>query len=198
MSIKAVRWAISQDVDIISMSFAILEGTKGLANACADAIHNGIIILCSTPDEGLNTEKSCISGYSDTMTITACDGFGILSPNAPPDYNYAIKGIEVAAGKVPFLESKDCISGSSVSTAITAGLSSLILASDRLAKDRQFYERGDRAKIVKHHFGKMAGISKKYIILEKFAEIDKKIKDGRYINARDIIEGFFAEERYSE
>ncbi|EHK43357.1 hypothetical protein TRIATDRAFT_149048 [Trichoderma atroviride IMI 206040] len=195
---RAIKWAISQNVDIISMSFSILEGTQGLDNACADAWHNGIIILCSTPDEGLNTEKSCISGYSDTMTITACDEFGILSPNAPPDYNYAIKGIDVAAGKVPFLDSKDCISGSSVSTAIAAGLSSLILSCDRLAKERRSYERGDRARIVKHHFGKMAATNKKYIILERFAGIDKKIQDGRYIDARDIIEGFFAEEKYSE
>ncbi|UKZ60117.1 uncharacterized protein TrAtP1_001403 [Trichoderma atroviride] len=195
---RAIKWAISQNVDIISMSFSILEGTQGLANACADAWHNGIIILCSTPDEGLNTEKSCISGYSDTMTITACDEFGILSPNAPPDYNYAIKGIDVAAGKVPFLDSKDCISGSSVSTAIAAGLSSLILSCDRLAKERRSYERGDRARIVKHHFGKMAATNKKYIILERFAGIDKKIQDGRYIAAGDIIEGFFAEEKYSE
>ncbi|KAK1252950.1 hypothetical protein MKX08_004137 [Trichoderma sp. CBMAI-0020] len=195
---RAVKWAISQKVDVISMSFAILEGTQGLADACADALHNGIIILCSTPDEGLNTEMSCISGYGHTMTITACDEFGILAPNAPLDYNYAIKGIDVAAGKVPFLASKDCISGSSVSTAIAAGLSSLILSCDRLARQRQRYERGDRAKIVKHHFAKMAATNKKYIILERFAEIDKKIKDGRYINAKEIIEGFFAEERYSE
>ncbi|PTB45663.1 hypothetical protein M441DRAFT_54706 [Trichoderma asperellum CBS 433.97] len=195
---RAVRWAISQDVDIISMSFAILEGTIGLSNACADAINKGIIILCSTPDEGLNTEKSCISGYSDTITITACDEFGIVSPNAPSYFQYAIRGIDVAAGTVPFLESKDYISGSSVSTAIAAGLSSLILACDRLAKERKNYERGDRARIVKHHFGKMVASNKKYIMLERFAEIDKKIKDGRYINAKDIIEGFFLGEKYAE
>lgn len=121
-----------------------------------------------------------------------------MSPNAPPDYEYAIQGINVAAGKVPFLESKDCISGSSVSTAIAAGLSSLILACDQLAKKRKIYEQGDRAKIVKRHFGKMLALNKKYIILEKFAEIDKKIKDGRYINAKDIIEEFFSKEKYME
>lgn len=71
MSVKAVRWAISQGVDIISMSFAILEGAKGLENACADAISNGTIILCSATDEGLNTDMDCISRYSDAMAIAA-------------------------------------------------------------------------------------------------------------------------------
>ncbi|KAL7921174.1 peptidase S8/S53 domain-containing protein [Trichoderma austrokoningii] len=175
---RAVRWAISLDVDIISMSFAILEGTEGLADACEAALYNGIIILCSTPDEGLNTDKSCISDYNGAMTITACDGFGIVSPNSPTYYDYTINGMNVAAGKVPFLESKDCISGSSVSTAIAAGLSSLILACERLAKNRQDYKRGERSKIIKHYFGKMTATSKNYIILEKFADIDKKIKDG--------------------
>lgn len=38
--------------------------------------------------------------------------------------------------------------------------------------------------------------NKKYVILEKFAEIDKKIKDGREVNAQTIIEEFLRGEKY--
>lgn len=38
--------------------FRHLEGTQEPSDACAGAISNGIIIACSTSDEGLNTEKS--------------------------------------------------------------------------------------------------------------------------------------------
>ncbi|KAI0451707.1 hypothetical protein F5B21DRAFT_506906 [Xylaria acuta] len=57
-------------------------------------------------------------------------------------YGYLIQGQGVATGVIPFLISKNIITGSSVSTAITAGFSSLILTCDLSAKPGKNYMVG--------------------------------------------------------
>ncbi|KAL9120735.1 MAG: hypothetical protein Q9187_002705 [Circinaria calcarea] len=192
---KAIRWAVLEHVDIISMSFAILDNTDNLRNACAEAADAGIILLCSTHDEGSNIDEAWPAAYRDTITITACDEFGELLRPTKQGYDYTIRGQEVAAGVVPFLKSDDRISGSSVATAIAAGLSSLTLSCDRLAHSGKMYTgQDDKRKVIRHHLKAMA--TEKYILLEKFARIDQKIKDGRDINAQQILEDFFETAQY--
>ena len=178
------------------MSFAILDNTDSFQDACEEAAKAGIIMLCSTHDEGSNINKSWPAAFNDTITITACDEFGVLLRTTKQHYDYSIRGLEVAAGVVPFLKSDDRISGSTVSTAIAAGLSSLTLSCDRLAHPEKTYDdRDDRSKVIKHHLEEMKA-AKNYILLEKFASIDQKIKDGRDVNAQQILEDVFEPAQY--
>ncbi|KAL8943001.1 MAG: hypothetical protein Q9211_001150 [Gyalolechia sp. 1 TL-2023] len=191
---KAVRWAISEHVDIISMSFAIFETIDDcLLNACAEAANAGIVMLCSAHDEGFNVKEAWPASYGDTLTIAACDRFGELLRPTTQVIEYALRAKEVAAGVVPFLKSDDLISGSSVATAIAAGLSSLILSCDRLAHPEKTYTgRKDREKVIRHHLDGMKMLERgSYILLEKFANIGQKIKDGRDIEAVQVLKSFF-------
>ncbi|KAF3067660.1 Minor extracellular protease Epr [Trichoderma lentiforme] len=216
--IKAIRWAIAQKVDIISMSFILTEETDQLRRACNDAAELGIVLLCSTNDEGLAVSTTYPASYSSTITITACDDYGkVLRPGPQGDagsFQYKVPGQSVAAGLVPFLDSEDRISGSSVATAITASLSSLILSCDRIAKDdpEKYRSKSNRPisfqyvsptaykdMIIKKHLNEMlAKESKDYILLENFAGIDKKIRDGRNIEASDIITSYFQQSKFEE
>ena len=189
---KAIEWAIDQGVDIISMSFAILDTNERLRKACAKADDKGIVMVCSTHDEGSNISESWPAEYGQAITITACDEYGGLPRNTTETYDYGLHGLDVAAGVVPFLESNDRISGSSVATAIAAGLSSLILSCDRLAHPGKKYEGYDRKNMVEIQLKKMrSSKQEKYVILERFADIDLKIKDGLDINVEGILEQSF-------
>lgn len=177
------------------MSFAILDTTDSLADVCDKAMKAGIVLICSTHDEGANISTAYPASFNGTIKITACDEFGAPARNMTQGFDYTIQGQEVAAGVVPFLESDDRISGSSVATAIAAGLSSLTLSCDRLAKKDPYknYGKSGRSDIIREHFQKMlAEKSEKYILPEKFAGVDKKLKDWTNIDAEDIIEEFFA------
>ncbi|PTB49646.1 hypothetical protein M431DRAFT_524534 [Trichoderma harzianum CBS 226.95] len=220
---RAIEWAISRNVDIISMSFAISEKTDELEAACNTAAAAGIVLLCSTHDEGLGVSTTYPASFHNTITITACDDYGkVLRPGPPNDtgsFQYKVQGQSVAAGVIPFLDSDDYISGSSVATAITAGLSSLILSCDRIAKNepKKFsskerspknvypstpvHEKHKRYKentITNHLKEMLAKESKDYILMENFAEINKKIQDGRDIVAKEIISSYFRSVRFSE
>lgn len=192
--VKAIQWAIDQKVDIISMSFAILDSTEEFQKACAMAVDSGIVLFCSTHDEGANIATAYPASFNDTIKIMACDEFGAPTRNMKDGYDYTIQGIDVAAGVVPFLESDDRISGSSVATAIAAGLGSLMLSCDRLANGgpSRAYSRSGRSELIKAYFKDMlAENSDKYILLEKFAGVDRKLKDWAIIYAEDIINNYF-------
>lgn len=196
--VKAIQWAIDQHVDIISMSFAILETNDAFQKACAMAVDSGIVLICSTHDKGANIATAYPASFNDTIRIMACDEFGAPTRNMNDGYDYTIQGIDVAAGVVPFLESDDRISGSSVATAIAAGLGSLMLSCDGLANGgpSRAYNRSGRSEVIKACFKDMlAENSDKYILLEKFGGVDKKLRDWTNIFAGDVIEEYFRNNR---
>ena len=187
------------------MSFAISDDNTELSEKCSDARRHGIVMLCSTHDEGPRVSKAFPADYADTIAIAACDAYGRISRdkdanhNMDAKYNYKIHGVEIATGKVPFLVSEDRISGSSVATAIAAGLSSLILSCDRLAfPGRKYFDQsGKKAKfsrqeIVEHYFERMvAKQDTKFLILENLGGIDAKVRDGLEIDAEEILTNWF-------
>jgi hypothetical protein len=131
---EAIDWAISKEVDIISMSFAIPDNgnseqySSRLQRAVEIANKRGIIQFCSHHDEGWNVQKSWPTACSETQVVVACNEFGNFPDRHASQYDYKIHGIDISAGAVPYLESKDTVSGSSVATAIVAGLASLMLS----------------------------------------------------------------------
>ncbi|KAH8686310.1 peptidase S8/S53 domain-containing protein, partial [Ilyonectria robusta] len=135
---NAINWAISRDVDIISMSFSIPDFTNNnqysnmLRKAVTEADHKGIIQYCSHHDEGWNVKDSWPASCSETKVIVACNEFGNFSDRHVGQYDYKVHGTDISAGAVPYLESNDSISGSSVATAIVAGVSSLMLSCRRM------------------------------------------------------------------
>ncbi|KAJ6006189.1 hypothetical protein N7451_004133 [Penicillium sp. IBT 35674x] len=195
--VKAIDWAIEKEVDIISMSFAILDADNQLTTACDKANTADIVMLCSTHDEGLNVGKAWPASHPNTITITACDEYGHVPPRGGQDHAYALRGLNVAAGAVPFLESSELISGSSVATAIAAGLSSLILSCDRIARDGKPNPsdkdvNNSRRHLVETYMETMkAHKDSNYVLPEKFGSIDSKLKAGKKIDARTVLQEHF-------
>ncbi|EKJ70111.1 hypothetical protein FPSE_09637 [Fusarium pseudograminearum CS3096] len=178
---KAIDWAISKGVDIISMSFTI--GDKGtLADALIKATKQGIVMTCSSHDEGSKTEMAYPASLKGTdkslIVLAACDEYGrALWGIEKDDYHYLLPGQNVAAGVIPFLKSNDTISGSSVATAVTAGICSLTLTCDRLANPGRSYNKGMEAgsryaKVIKELDSMKSKAGSQHILLKKFGEID--------------------------
>jgi subtilisin family serine protease len=201
--LQAINWAIAKEVDIISMSFTMLTGGESggeLDTAMTNASTAGIVMLCSAHDEGPKIDTAWPASYqgANKLTIAACDEYGrLLRQMESKDYDFSIQGQQVAAGVIPFLEPIERISGSSVATALAAGLSSLILSCNwlenseiYLAKEGNY--RKARITTVKDHLKEMAtkGDSQ-YLLLERFANIDEKSREEEEIVAELMIRSAF-------
>lgn len=89
--------------------------------------------------------------------------------------NYMIYKQDVAAGFILFLRSEDTISGSSVSTALAAGVCSLILTCDRLANLQKKYvgayeDDSSLALVKRHHNIMQSSNGSRLVLLEKLAK----------------------------
>ncbi|KAH8588899.1 hypothetical protein B0O99DRAFT_693055 [Bisporella sp. PMI_857] len=156
---RAVEWAISKDVDVISMSFALLEKSTKLKTQVEYAgLTKRIVMACSTHDQGERITEAWPASFKASiplMIITACDEYGrILRQSSLPEPDYMIQGQKVWAGDIPFLDSRESPTGSSVSTAIAAGLSSLILTCDRMANRNRELPNEERYARVEHFLKK--------------------------------------------
>lgn len=174
--VQAIQWAIAQNVDIISMSFAVQEDFEPMEIQVQAAAGKGIVQLCSTHDEGSNVEKAYPASYSQTITIAACNEFGGLPHRTPPKgFQYRVRGTDISTGAVPFLNSDENISGSSVATAIAAGLTSLILSCHRLANPGLQENDVWRKRVIETHIGKMlSGPGSDYILMERFCGMNDR------------------------
>lgn len=176
------------------MSFVILETTEALDASISGANADGIVMMCSTHDQGSNISRAWPAEASETFAIAACDEYGRM-PRDLEDSKYAFKlqGLNIPAGDIPFLESSGSISGSSVATAIASGLSSLILSCAHLNNPTEAYQGVMKRALVKKYLENMQSSSgSKYLLLEKFGNIDAKVKEGEPINAEAILKQAFA------
>ncbi|KAL6696676.1 hypothetical protein J3F84DRAFT_407452 [Trichoderma pleuroticola] len=193
---EAMRWAISKNVDVISLSLVAYTHTDKLNKAIIEASNQDIIVLCSTADEGFLPRDAVKQGghQNEVITITACDKWGnLLDRSQPGGYNYRFMGNNVQIGQVPFLKSHEFITGSSVSTAIAAGTASLIIACSRLSGTCNTHEEPNktkwRSKMVKNKFNIMKHESgKDYVVLENLCGTRKNLQDTDFAA---IVDGSF-------
>ncbi len=130
------------------MSFALDRGTPDLKEAVELAAREGIVLLCSTADEGANKTNVWPAAYAPhTLTVAACNDEGEKSASSTADANYYFRGenvlYEAPGDSVP----REMISGSSVATAIAAGVASLSLACCQLdGKPAELLKRAEKVK----------------------------------------------------
>ncbi|KAM3548290.1 hypothetical protein ARSEF4850_009498, partial [Beauveria asiatica] len=196
LSLQAIEWALREEVDIISMSFAMSDSDDAMEKMVRAASNRGIIMTCSAHDEGSRVNQAWPAAcrnfdHSDEsiIVLAACDKYGKLLREADTKkLDFKILGEHVPAGVVPFVRSEENITGSSVATALAAGLSSLILTCNRLAHPGKEYinakmgKTGDgrhsedqyRLGIVKKHLKKMGTSDEnKFIELGNFGRISE-------------------------
>ncbi|KFA46532.1 hypothetical protein S40293_09874 [Stachybotrys chartarum IBT 40293] len=148
--IKALEWAIKCKVDFINCSFALSKYSDELEAVLRKARKQDIIIMCSTADEGENTDEVWPAAYyqrgqdraekfENIFPIVGCDEHGKFSKYANEGAGrYMFRGEDVdTSSTYPGMPIKTVdVQGSSVATAIATGVASLILACYRMVQDR--------------------------------------------------------------
>lgn len=200
------------------MSIALLDpGKDNMEWWVNKAREKGVIIVCSTHDEGTRSPTSYPAEWKQQgiLVITACDEYGrLLRDIDEKQYDYMVQGQNVAAGVIPFVESSDYLTGSSVSTALAAGLSSLILTCSKVARLQykesdtdselggpssggswespgKFPYAEDQMKTVNEYLDQMVTKGTKHVVLEKFGNIDTTTKEGDEIHAAKVLHEWF-------
>lgn len=182
----AIEWAISKDVDVISLSLVTFSNTPNLTKAIRAAADKDIVIISSTADEGMSPPRGGTDAKNhknDVFTIAACTQWGrLLEYSQNDDDNYRFVGHNVYVGQVPYLKSQDTISGSSVATAIAAGTASLALACYRISGNFEAQEEFQRRRrLVRSIFDKMLVDGQRYAKLENFCGKDKNLAEASFM-----------------
>lgn len=164
-------------MDIISLSLVVWDDDSELKAEITKASDDGIVIFCSTSDMGSNWRPSFPAEYhkeQKVLAIAACDDWGTpLAHSQVASCDYYLPGKDIMVGPVPFVSSEERVTGSSVATAIAAGLGSLTLQCTRLAKEDQgkYWMELGRKWAVKNAFNRMcAEIAPKYVQPKQFVE----------------------------
>ncbi|KAI1658873.1 hypothetical protein F4813DRAFT_388133 [Daldinia decipiens] len=159
---KAVKWALDQKVDIISMSWTTKKDEPELESAISEAANStegrATLMFCSTADEGLYSDAVYPADYErHVVRVSATDQWGHLTArtHGSKAVNIQIPGENTEAVGPAYIGSVlPTVSGSSVATALAAGIASLALLllrtynKDLKDKDIQpFYQKQNIMKI---------------------------------------------------
>jgi hypothetical protein len=180
------------------MSLATYELGTGeiLGREVIAASSEGVLLLCAAHDEGLNITEAYPAGMSETLTIAASNQFGHATDRTAKPYDYRIHATNIAVGAVPFMHSEECISGSSVATAIAAGMSSLIISCRRLATGLvEDPVKTWKRKIVERKFDDTRpskDSQQNYVRLDKLCHMDKRTQGGEPVDMEDVIDEEFS------
>ncbi|KAI0539754.1 subtilisin-like protein [Xylaria digitata] len=140
--VKAFEWLISEDVQIINCSFALRHSSTALRDVVRKARSRGIVIMCSTSDEGENTDEvwpaayytqqeGAVERFDNVFPIVGCDEHGKpsrFSSEAAGRYYFRGEDIDASGTDSELLKEPGVVRGSSVATAMATGIASLVLA----------------------------------------------------------------------
>jgi hypothetical protein len=143
-STQAIKWAVKRKADIISISWTTKVESGDLIQAVKDAAAKNVLIFCSTADEGVHRmDKVWPADCSEVIKVSASDRLGHARPESQRDVDVLVDGDRLSAHGPSYMKNhaESPVSGSSVATALAAGLASLCLCMARLANDQQVAER---------------------------------------------------------
>ncbi|KAI1817758.1 hypothetical protein GGS20DRAFT_531640 [Poronia punctata] len=175
--IKALREAINNDVDIINCSFVLDDESSELRDLLTIALQKGIVIICSTADQGEYKVDVWPAAYyrarhdeevnfENIFPIVGCDEYGKLSRWASERAGrFMLPGENIDASSSDSVSSSSSstnhqsaeianIQGSDVATAIGTGLASLVLACYRMVEN-QVGQLADRPGLINAVFAVM-------------------------------------------
>ncbi|PNP79773.1 hypothetical protein FNYG_06866 [Fusarium nygamai] len=161
---KAIRAAIVQGVQIISMSWTIDppkddRERQDLENAVVEAANANILMFCSARDKGAHnapTYPSKATGKIFTIGAANSSGASVDYVGNASELSYTFPGDKVEVDSGPNRRTPpEIVDGSSVATALAAGLAALILYCIQvrifLAKDSEKQKAREDYRKVKQH-----------------------------------------------
>ncbi|RYP07033.1 hypothetical protein DL764_002792 [Monosporascus ibericus] len=131
-AVKAVKWAVEQKVDIISISWVTKSMVPEL-RAVIESAAKHTLVFCSTADTGTWSGPAFPADYNDTVRVSATDKYGNLMPASDKGshaVNVPVPGEDIPAFGPSYMGegiAVGTVSGSSVATALAAGIASLAL-----------------------------------------------------------------------
>ena len=136
------------------MSITIPTYSSTLQKAVESAKSEGIVIFGSRGDQGKNQKDIYPADYIEVISVSSLTKFGELAETTEPKASYFFQGEDVRILAEPcYLEPQLHASGSSVATALAAGVAALILSCRGLGGSEA---RRDRIEAVKKVFDCMA------------------------------------------
>ncbi|KAM3509125.1 hypothetical protein MY11210_006464 [Beauveria gryllotalpidicola] len=143
--IRAFDWAIGNEVTIINCSFALHRESPELEKVVKRAKRMGIAIMCSTADDGENTEhvwpaafykdsNDVPDRFENVFPIVGCDEHGKPSVFASDRAGrFCFRGEDIDSSTTvdedsKYLRESGIVQGSSVATAMATGIGSLVLS----------------------------------------------------------------------
>ncbi|MGL4913165.1 MAG: S8 family peptidase [Romboutsia sp.] len=152
--INAIYYAVSQNVDIISMSLGMPQSTEKLEKAIKEAVNSGISVVCAAGNEGDGNandfEYSYPAAYKEVISVGAVDKKSI-----PANFSNANLNIDVVAPGVDILSTYPnnqfaILSGTSMATPHVSGSLALLKNWSREEFKRDLNETELYAQLIKH------------------------------------------------
>ncbi len=152
--LNAIKYAISLNVDIISMSLGLGENSPKLERAIKDAVNNNILVVCAAGNEGDGNadsfEYSYPAAYIDVISVGAVDKKGI-----PANFSNANNAIDVVAPGVDILSTYPndqyaILSGTSMATPHVTGSLALLINWSKNEFQRNLTQEEVYAQLIKH------------------------------------------------
>lgn len=116
------------------MSWVTKKDHAGLKKAVQDAVKQTdstrpTLIFCSTADEGVYSGGIWPANYENTVKVAATDQYGHMRPTSTSAVEILVPGEDIVADGPSYMDRyvEGTVSGSSVATALAAGIASLAL-----------------------------------------------------------------------
>ena len=146
------------------MSIAVPRNTEQLIQAAGSARAKDIVMVASRGDRGGNQEQIWPADTDGVISISSLTNFGKQADSTELSAKYYFQGENVSIpAESTYLESQKIASGSSVATALAAGVAALSLSCRRLVREKfpgggnEDNEQIDRVRTVKAVFDGMTG-----------------------------------------
>jgi len=140
--VAGIDWAVSNNMDIISMSLGASSGDASLENAINDAYNAGIVVVAASGNDGQRA-ISYPARYSNAIAVGAIDSNHQLASfsNYGPEQEVVAPGVNIYSTMPTYSvtltswwygysENYDTMSGTSMATPMVAGVIALMLSAD--------------------------------------------------------------------
>jgi len=131
--LQAIRWAQSEDVDIVSMSFGFVQDINAIGRAIHESLSKrNILFFAAAANSGANERVMFPARHSSVTAIRATDSEGLFQKFNPPKRSqeniaFGTLGLEVESATCGSAPDYVTETGTSVATAIAAGMAAMLL-----------------------------------------------------------------------